>query len=68
MIDLDNIHNKLSSDYSLNMCFFAIFPILMVNHFLRAKPLQNVHFERSVTCRFIRKLCSHIDKNSGEKV
>ena len=24
-------------------------------------------FQRSVTCNFFRELCSHIDKNSGEK-
>ena len=31
-------------------------------------PLQNVRFERSVTCSFFQELHSHVNKNSDEKV
>ena len=40
----------------------AVFPILMVHHFLRTMSI----FERSVTCRLFQELYAHIDKNSGE--
>ena len=47
----------------------AIFPILMVLHFLRTNPYQMSIFERSVTCRFLfQELYSHIDKSTWEKV
>ena len=39
----------------------------MVDHSLRTNPYKMSIFETSVTCSFFQELCSHIDKNSGEK-
>ena len=66
LIDLESIQHKLSSDYNLNMCFLRRFPYIDGPSFSPYKPLQNVHFERSVTCSFFfQELYSHVDKNSG---
>ena len=46
----------------------AVFPILMVHHFLHTNPHKRSILQRSVTCSFFRELYSHIDKKSGEKV
>ena len=49
---------------------YAVFPILMVHHFLHTsfKPLQNVDFSEVGNMHFFQELYSHIDKNSGGKV
>ena len=46
----------------------AVFPVLMVNHFLSKSPKKMSIFKRSVTCRFFRELYSPIDNSSGAKV
>ena len=38
----------------------AVFPILMVCHFLRTNPYKMSIFERLVTCSFFFRNCSHI--------
>ena len=43
-IDLESIQNKLSSDYSLNICFSRRFPYIYGSSFSPYKPLQNVRF------------------------
>ena len=71
LIALKSIQHKLSSDYSLYIYMYssrAVFPILMVHHFLRTNPNKMSVFQRSVTCSFFLELYSNIDKNSGEKV
>ena len=53
LIDLDSIHNKVSSDYSLKICVSrAVFPMLIVNDFHSTNPYKMSISERSVTCRF----------------
>ena len=47
LIGLDNIQNKLSSDYSLNIPFCIALSILLVNHFLGRNPYEFSIFERS---------------------
>ena len=65
LIDLENIQHKLSSDYSSLKGSRAVFPVLMVHHFLRTNPHKMSIFERSVTCGFFQELYSHIEKKSG---
>ena len=68
-IDLDSIHNKLSSD--LNICFSRPFPYTDGKSLSQHKPLQIVHFVRSVTYRFFHKLYSPVDrirKNKFERM
>ena len=43
-IDLERIQHKLSSDYSLNICFSRRFLYIDGASFSLYKPLQNVHF------------------------
>ena len=43
-IDLESIQHKLSSDYSLNICFSRCFPYIDGPKFSPYKPLQNVNF------------------------
>ena len=43
-IALDKIRNKLSSYYSLNICFSCRFPYTDSQSFSQYKPLQIVHF------------------------
>ena len=43
-IDLEIIQHKLSSDYSLNICFSRSFPCIDGPSFSPYKPLQNVRF------------------------
>ena len=38
----------------------VVFPILMILHFLRTNPYQMSIFERSLTCRFFFRNCTHI--------
>ena len=45
----------------------AVFPVLMVNHFISTNPYKLLIFERSVTCRFFCGLYSSVDKNLGKK-
>ena len=44
LIDLESIQQKLSSDYSLNICFLRRFPYIDGPPSSPYKPLQNVHF------------------------
>ena len=46
LIDLDSTHNKLSSDYSFNICFSCCFPYTDGQSFSQYKPLRIVHFRR----------------------
>ena len=66
LIDLDSIHNKLSSDYRLKMFLtpfsLLVFPILIVNRFFSTNPYKMSSFERSVTCRFFHELYSPIER------
>ena len=39
---------------------WAVFPILIVHHSLRTNPYKMSIFQRSVTCSFFFKNCSHI--------
>ena len=45
-IDLESIQHKLSSDYSLNICFSHRFPFIDGPSFSPCKPLQNVQFSK----------------------
>ena len=63
LIDLDSIHNKLSSDYSLGISFSGRFSYTDGQSFFQYKPLMSI-FERQL----FRELYSPIDKNLGEKV
>ena len=63
-IDLESIQHKLSYDYSLNMYSSRRFPHIDGPSFSPYKPLQNVGNMQF----FFQELCSHRDKNSGEKV
>ena len=68
-IDLESIQHKLSFDYSFSLYVSRpVFPILMVHTSLRTNLYKMFIFERSVICSYFKELCSHIDKNSGEKV
>ena len=62
-IDLVGIQHKLSSDYSLNICFSRRFPYIDGPSFFPHKPLQHVRFWKVGSMQFF----PHIDKNSGEK-
>ena len=69
LIDLESIQHGLSSDYSLIYISRAVFPKLIVHHFLRRNSYKMSIFQRSVTYSFFfQEPYSHIDKNSGEKV
>ena len=46
LIDLESIQHKLSSDYSLNICFSRRFPYIDSPSFSPYKPLQNVDFSK----------------------
>ena len=68
MGDLESIQHKLSSDYSLNIYFLRRVPYIYGPSFFLCKPLQNVGFSKVGNMQFFSgMLCSHIDKNSGEK-
>ena len=56
-IDLNSIHNRLSSDYWIYVSR-AVF-LMIVNDFLSPNSYKLPIFERSVTCRFFRK-CTHL--------
>ena len=43
-IGLDSIHDKLSSDQSLNMFLVSFFTLLMVNHLLSTDPYETSTF------------------------
>ena len=46
----------------------AVFPILMVHHFLHTNPYKMSIFQRSVTCSFFFRNCTHIlTRTQGEK-
>ena len=67
-VDLETLQHKLSSDYSLNICFSRRFARTDGPSFSPYKPLQNVHFsEVGNTQFFFQEMCSHIDKNSEKK-
>ena len=46
LIDLESIQHKLSSDYSLNICFLRRFPYIDSPLFPPYNPLQNVVFAK----------------------
>ena len=55
-IDLESIQHKLSSEYSLNVCFSRRFPYIYGPSFSQYKPLQNMSVsERSVACIFFQE-------------
>ena len=59
------------SSHLIIVCIFifhAVFPILIVHHFLRTNPCKLSISQRSVTCSFFQELYSHIDYNSGKTV
>ena len=68
-IDLERSQHKLSSDYSLNMCFSRRFPYIDGPSFSPYKPLQMSVFESSATCSFsFLRNCTHIlTRTLGEK-
>ena len=56
LVDLESIQHKLSSNYSLNICFSR-----------RTNPYKMSIFQRSVTCSFFRN-CTHIlTRTQGKK-
>ena len=68
-IDLESCQHKLSSDYSLTVCFSLRFLYIDGPSFLHTNLYKMSMFERSVTCSFFfQELYSNIDKNSGEQV
>ena len=68
LIDFESIQHKLSSDYTLNIYVSrAVFPLLMVHHFLHINLYKMSIFERSVTCSFFfQELYSLLKRNQGE--
>ena len=69
LIDLESIQHKLSSDYSLDICFLRRLPYIDGPSFSPYKPLQNVNFSKVCNMQFFfQELYSHIDKNSRGKV
>ena len=60
LTDLESIQHELSSDYSLNTCFSHRFPYIDGPSFSPYKPLQNVHYSKSVTCSFFFRNSTHI--------
>ena len=58
-IDLESIQHKLSSDYCLNICFSRRFPHIDGPSF-SPNPYKMSIFERSVTCSFFFRNCTHI--------
>ena len=65
-IDLASIQHKLSSGYSLNICFWRRFPYIGGPSFSPYRPLQNIDFSKVGNMQFFfQELYSHIDKNSG---
>ena len=68
MIDLESIQHKLSSDYSLNMYFSRCFPFIDGPSFFRTDPYKMSIFQRSVTCSFFFRNCTHIlTRTQGKK-
>ena len=71
LIDLDSIHNKLSSDYRLNMFLtpfsLRVFHILMVNRFFNTNGLLTGcegHTEKYRTAVFVQpELARHVLKD-----
>ena len=51
-IDLESIQHKLSSDNSLNICFFRRFPYIDGPSFSPYGPSQNVHFSKVGNMQF----------------
>ena len=68
LIDLESIQHKLSSDYSLNICFSRCFLYIDGPSFSPYKPLQNVDVSKVGNMQSSQELYSHIDKNTGGKV
>ena len=68
LIDLESIQHKLSSDYSLDICFSRRFPYIHGPSFSPYKPLQNVDFSKVGNMQFFSGIVLTIDKNSGKKV
>ena len=60
LIDLESIQHELSSDYSLNIYFSRRFPYIDGPSFSLYKLLQMSIFQRSVTCSFFFRNCTHI--------
>ena len=60
MIDFESIQHKLSSDYSLNICFSRRFPYIDGPSFSPYKPQQNVDFSKVGNMKFFFRNCTHI--------
>ena len=60
LIDLESIQHKLSSDYSLNICFSRRFPHIDGPLVSPYKPLQNVDFLKVGNMQFFFRDCTHI--------
>ena len=60
LIDLESIQHKLSSDYSLDICFSCRFPYIDGPSFSPYKPLQNVDFSTVGNMQFFFRNCTHI--------
>ena len=69
LIDLESIQQKLSSDYSLIICFSRRFPHIDGPSFSPYRPLDDVNFWKVGNMQvFFQELYSHIDENSRRKV
>ena len=66
LTDLDSIHNKLSSDYSLNILFSCCCPCTDRQSFSQYKPLQIVHLWKVNNIPIFFGNCTYL-LNSGEK-
>ena len=67
-IDLESIHHKLSSDYSLNIHFSCRFPYIDSPSFSPYKPSQNVDFSKVGNMQNVFRNCTHIlTKTKGKK-
>ena len=66
LIDLESIQHRLSSNYSLNMCFSRRFPYIDGPSFFRTNPNEMSIFERSFA--LFSRNCAHIlTRTQGEK-
>ena len=66
MIDLESIQHKLSSDYSLNICFSRRFAYVDGPSFSPNKPLQNVDFSKVGNMQFFSGIVLILTRTKGK--
>ena len=65
--DLDSIHNKLSSDYTLNICFSCRFSHADGQSFPQYNTLKIVHFLKVGKMPILFANCTHLLTRTQEK-